>query len=87
MNTFNNNFYTANKNYTKQDAEARLISSGINNYTFTGMSYSNGVSFYFESETGHKIRVSDHILTGKRAFYYIQIDIVEIKKFSPNKNK
>lgn len=79
MTTFNNDFYTPNRGYTRNDAENRLIAKGIKNFTFTGESYSNGASFYFELESGRKIRVSDHRLTGNRAFDYIQIDIVEFK--------
>ena len=85
MGTFNNSFYSPNRQYTQKDAVARLFSKGIKNATFTGMSYTNGASFYFELESGRKIRVSDHRLTSERAFEYIQIDIVEIKQLGLNK--
>ena len=82
---FNADFYRPNRSYTREDAEGRLISKGVKNFSFTGVSYSNGTSFYFELNNGTKIRVSDHPLTGERAFDYVQISIVEIKKLSINK--
>lgn len=81
MSTFNSNFYQPNRNYTKEMAEARLVDLGYKNFTFKSVSYTNGASFYFESEDGKELRVSDHRLTGKRAFYTIQIDIEPVKKF------
>ena len=48
-------------------------------FTFKSASYANGASFYFESEDGKEIRVSDHPLTCKRAFDVIQVDIVPVK--------
>ena len=82
---FNSDFYTTDRSYTREDAEGRLFAKGITNFTFTGQSYSNGASFYFELENGKKVRVSDHILTGNRSFDYIQISIVEIKKLRINR--
>jgi hypothetical protein len=79
MTSFNNSFYRPNFNYTREYAEARLTSLGYKNFSFTGSSFSNGASFYFQSESGQEIRVSDHPLTGKRAFDCIQVAIREIK--------
>ena len=79
MTTFNSNFYQPNRNYTKEMAEARLLDLGYKNFIFKSVSYTNGASFYFESEDGKELRVSDHPLTGKRAFDTIQIDIVPVK--------
>lgn len=79
MNTFNPNFYRSNRNYTKEMAEARLVELGYKNFTFKSVSYTNGASFYFESEDGKELRVSDHPLTGKRAFDTVKIDIVPVK--------
>jgi hypothetical protein len=82
---FNSNFYASNRTYTRQDAEERLIEKGIKEYTFTGQSYSNGASFYFEMNNGVKVRVSDHPLTGNRAFDYVQISLIKISKLSIKK--
>lgn len=79
MNTFNPKFYQPNRSYTREIAEQRLISLGFSNFTFKSASYANGASFYFESKDGQQIRVSDHRLTGKRAFDVIQVDIEEPK--------
>lgn len=79
MNTFNSNFYKANRSYTREIAEQRLISLGYKDFTFKSVSYTNGASFYFESEDGTEIRVSDHPLTGRRAFDVVQVDIVPVK--------
>jgi hypothetical protein len=81
MKNFNPNFYKSNMSYTREFAEQRLISLGYKNFHFKGCSFSNGASFYFESEDGREIRVSDHPLTGRRSFDVIQVDIVPIKKF------
>lgn len=78
---FNSNLYQPRTDYTREMAEKVMIENGYVNFHFTGMSYTNGASFYFESE-GKKIRVSDHNLTGKRAFEVIQLDIVKVKKAS-----
>lgn len=91
--TFNSSFYQSNRNYTREIAEQRLISLGYKNFSFKSCSFSNGASFYFTSEGGQEIRVSDHKLTGKRAFNTIDVSIVEIKtlkvevKKDDNKNK
>ena len=79
MTTFNSNFYQPNTKYTREDAEARLISLGYKNFSFKSASYSNGCSFYFIGEDGKEIRVSDHPLTGKRAFETVQISMVDVK--------
>ncbi len=80
---FNSNFYQANKSYNREFAENVLIQKGYSNFDFTGCSYSNGASFYFVLEDGRKVRVSDHNLTGKRAFEYIQVRLVEPVYFKP----
>ena len=85
MATFNSNFYKSNTKYTREDAEARLYSLGYKNFYFKSVSYSNGCSFYFISEDGKEIRVSDHPLTGKRAFETIQVSITNVKTFSCKK--
>ena len=79
MSNFNSNFYTSNTSYTREMAEARMIEKGYSNFSFLGSSFSNGASFYFELQDGRKVRVSDHKLTGNRAFNTIQIYIVEPK--------
>ena len=79
MTTFNQNFFQANRKYTKEMAEAKMIANGYSNYSFDNCSYANGASFYFTLEDGRKVRVSDHPLTGKRVFEYIQISFVEPK--------
>jgi hypothetical protein len=79
MLNFNSNFYQPNFKYTREIAEQRLISLGYKNFSFVSASYTNGASFYFTSEEGKEIRVSDHPLTGKRAFETIDVAIVEIK--------
>jgi hypothetical protein len=83
---FNSNFYQPNRNATVEQAIARLNKLGYKNFQFKSSSYSNGASFYFESESGEEIRVSDHILTGNRAFDTIQVSLYEIKEF-PFKKK
>jgi len=79
MSDFNKNFFQANRNYTREMAEIKMNEKGFSNYSFDGCSYENGASFYFTLEDGKKVRVSDHSLTGKRAFEYIQIAFVEPK--------
>jgi hypothetical protein len=79
---FNKDFFTSNTKYTREIAEARLIELGYSNFTFKNSCYTNGASFYFTSSEGKEIRVSDHSLTGKRAFTTIQVDIVEKKNIS-----
>jgi len=81
---FNSNFYQSNNSYTREMAEAILTKKGFKNVTYKSSSFANGASFYFESEMGREIRVSDHKLTGKRAFDTIQVDLVERKMFQPN---
>src|SRR5690554_3145772 len=88
MKKFNSNFYKPNMSYTREDAEQRLKSLGFKNFQFKGLSYSNGASFYFESEEGREITVSDHPLTGRRAFETIQVYIVPVKTLpSPLKTR
>jgi hypothetical protein len=86
MKTFNSDFYKANKNYTREIAESKMTEKGYSNFSFTGCSYSNGASFYFTLEDGRKVRVSDHNLTGKRAFDLIQIRFVD-SSFLPESAK
>lgn len=76
---FNSNFYQPKIEYTREMAEARLTEKGFSGFRFTGSSHSNGASFYFEGVNGEKIRVSDHRLTGRRAFGLIQVDLVELE--------
>ena len=82
---FNSNFYQSNSSFTKEMADAKMIASGYASFQFTGSSYSNGASFYYELENGKKVRVSDHPLTGKREIDMIQISLVQIKKMGINK--
>lgn len=81
---FNDNFFTPT-NYTRANAEAKMIEKGYSDFTFTGSSHTNGSSFYFELSDGRKVRVSDHDLTGKRAFEYIQINFKEVRKIGINR--
>lgn len=87
MNNFNKNFFTLNTSYTREMAEQRLLSLGYLNFTFNSASFSNGSSFYFTSDKGETLRVSDHALTGKRAFETIQIRIVESKTLPTNRKR
>ena len=82
MANFNKNFYQPKTEYTREMAEARLTEKGFSGFRFTGCSYSNGASFYFEGVNGEKIRVSDHRLTGRRALGIIQVDLVEAGSLS-----
>lgn len=81
---FNSNFFQSDRSYTREIAETILINKGFKNFTFKSSSFANGASFYFESEMGREIRVSDHRLTGRRAFETIQVDLVEKKIFKAN---
>ena len=87
MSNFNQSFYTPATHYTREMAEARLIEKGYSDLRYTGLSYANGASFYFEDSKGNEIRVSDHRLTGHRAFGTIQVDIVERKTMGVGSNK
>ena len=78
---FNKNFYQPNTSATKEQAEARLVKLGYTNFQFKGQSFSNGASFYFTLEDDTEVRVSDHPLTGNRAFDIIQVSLYEIKTF------
>ena len=78
---FNTAFYKPNHSFTLEFAEIRLNEEGFNTFRFTGSSFSHGASFYFEDCNGNKIRVSDHVLTGKRAFEEIQIPFLKVKIF------
>lgn len=82
---FNRSFYTPEKRYTAQEAEQKMIEKGYTSFSLTGSSFTNGSSFYFETSTGEKVRVSDHSLTGNRAFEYTQIRFVEPKLMSAKK--
>lgn len=77
---FNKSFYRPNTEATVEDAEKRLKEEGYSNFHFKSVSRSNGVSFYFETENGQEIRVSDHPLAGKRAFDVIDIPLYKILK-------
>lgn len=80
MSNFNKAFFQPNRSYTRQMAEDKLISLGFTGLSFNGCSYENGASFYFTAENCEKeIRVSDHSLTGRRAFEYKQVNFVEPK--------
>lgn len=79
---FNNNFFQNNVKYTREQAEQKMIENGYTDFQFTGCSFSNGSSFYFSIPNGDEVRVSDHRLTGKRAFSTIQILFVQPKKMS-----
>jgi len=85
MANFNKNFYQPKTEYTREMAEARLVEKGLKGFRFTGCSYSNGASFYFEGVNGEKIRVSDHRLTGRRALGVIQVDLVEQAAMTGNR--
>jgi hypothetical protein len=87
MTSFNNNFYQPNKNYTREMAEQRLLSLGYDSFSFKSCSFTNGASFYFQGKEGQEIRVSDHPLTGNRAFETIDIAIVERKTIGINRAK
>lgn len=78
---FNSNFYQPQRQFTVEFATKRLLDLGYKNFQFTGCSYSNGASFYFDGENGEKLRVSDHRLTGKRSFETTQISLEETKYF------
>lgn len=84
--TFNKEFFKPNRVYTREMAEHKLIEKGFKNFQFKSASYTHGASFYFTSEDGKEIRVSDHPLTGDRALETIQVSLVEYKTF-PFKRK
>jgi hypothetical protein len=84
MTRFNQNFHQSNRNYTKEMAEEKMLQAGYSEFQFTGCSYANGASFYFTTSCGKEVRVSDHPLTGKRAFNFIQISLVEVKHLPKN---
>jgi len=75
--SFNKNFYTPKFSYTREQAELILKENGITEYHFKSSSFTNGASFYFEDANGREIRVSDHPLTGKRAFTTIELSLVK----------
>lgn len=77
MKNFNNSFYQTNKRFTRKDAEKVMLENGYSDFQFKAASFSNGSSFYFSSN-GIEIRVSDHPLTGKRAFDTVQLSLVKI---------
>lgn len=79
MSKFNPNFFRPNTEATVEQATQRLIDLGYSNFHYKSMSRSNVASFYFTSENGEEIRVSDHRLTGNRAFNTIQVDLYEVK--------
>lgn len=75
---FNNSFYTANTKYTREMAEQVMRENGYNDFQFKSSSFSNGASFYFDVD-GKEVRVSDHPLTGNRAFETIQLSLVKVQ--------
>lgn len=79
---FNDTFYRPNTIATLEQAEQRMKEEGYSTFHFKGVSRSNGVSFYFEIEGGQEVRVSDHPLTGRRAFDVIQVPLYKIIKMS-----
>lgn len=78
---FNKDFFTPDHSYTREMAEQKLREKGFKNFQFSGSSFANGASFYFTSDKGEEIRVSDHKLTGKRLFDVIDIPFHEPKAF------
>lgn len=86
MENFNNNFYKSNTSYTREIAEKLMIENGYTDFQFKGCSFANGASFYFDVN-GQEVRVSDHTLTGKRAFDVIQISFVKKSVFSAKKTE
>lgn len=87
MTNFNHKAFKPNVEATLEMAERRLIDNGYKNFTFKSVSRTNGVSFYFLSENGEEIRVSDHFLTGRRAFTTIQVSLFELKKLKAIKKQ
>ena len=84
---FNHNFYRPNMKYTREDAERVMRENGYTSFHFKGCSYSNGASFYFDVEGLDKeVRVSDHPLTGRRAFYVIELSLVKRGVILPKNN-
>lgn len=75
---FNNSFYTADRNYTREMAEQVMRDNGYNDFQFKSASFSNGASFYFDVD-GREVRVSDHPLTGNRAFETVQLSLVKVQ--------
>lgn len=75
---FNNSFYTPNTKYTREMAEKVMRENGYNDFQFKSSSFSNGASFYFDVN-GMEVRVSDHPLTGNRAFNTVQLSLVKVK--------
>lgn len=85
---FNPNFYQSNMKYTREDAERVMRENGYTSFHFKGCSYSNGASFYFDVEGLDKeVRVSDHPLTGRRAFDVIELSFVKRGVGLPKVNK
>lgn len=82
MKNINRKYFTPALEWTRELAEKRMQEEGHSDFQFTGHSYSNGASFYFELGSGQKVRVSDHALAGNRAFEYIQIEFSPVKTMS-----
>lgn len=78
--TFNSNFYQPNTSATREMAEKRMVESGYTSFSFKASSFSNGASFYFTLDNGQEVRVSDHLLTGKRASETTQVALFPVKK-------
>ena len=75
-------FIAAKIEATIKDAEKVMTENGFTDFTFTGASYTNGASFYFTLFDNRKVRVSDHPLTGNRAFDVIQLSLFKVKEFT-----
>ena len=75
-------FIAATIKATIKDAEKVMTENGFTDFTFTGASYTNGASFYFTLCDNRKVRVSDHPLTGNRAFDVIQLSLFKVKEFT-----
>ena len=86
MSNFNNKFYSPNTSYTREDAEKVMKENGYTDFQFKSCSFSNGASFYFDVN-GKEIRVSDHPLTGKRAFNTIQLSLLKKSVIKANIKK
>jgi hypothetical protein len=82
---FNKNFFASNRSYTLEMAENIMFENGYSNFQFKGSSFTNGASFYFTCND-KEIRVSDHTLTGKRAFNVTQLSFAKPSIFEVKAN-
>jgi len=83
--SFNKNFYQPNTKATREMAEKRMLETGFKSFSFKGSSFSNGASFYFTLTDGREVRVSDHPLTGNRAFNVLEVNLYPVKKLGLNR--